>query len=35
VDFYLAGGNLRSEPSIITKLNKKGEVDFIRGTIKK
>ncbi len=35
MDFYLAGGNLRSEPSIIIKLNKKGEVDFIRGTIKK
>lgn len=35
VDFYMSGGTLKSEPSIIIKINKKGEIEFVRGTIKR
>jgi len=34
VDFYIAGGNLESEPSTLLKVNKKGEIEILRGKIK-
>lgn len=34
VDFYMPGGTLKSEPSVLIKLNKKGGVKVLRGTIK-
>lgn len=35
VDFYLPGGTLKGKPSILIKLNKNGEMEVLRGTIKK
>jgi len=34
VDFYLSGGTLKSKPSILIKINKKGEIEVLRGRIK-
>jgi L-threonylcarbamoyladenylate synthase len=34
VDFYLSGGTLKSQPSILIKINKKGEIEVLRGRIK-
>ena len=34
VDFYLAGGKLKSEPSTLIKINKIGEIEVLRGNIK-
>jgi len=33
-DFYLSGGELKGEPSILVKLNKKGKIKILRGKIK-
>jgi L-threonylcarbamoyladenylate synthase len=30
VDFYLAGGNLKGNPSKLIKINKKGEIEILR-----
>jgi len=35
VDFYLSGGTLKSKPSALIKLNKKGRIKILRGIIKK
>ena len=35
VDFYLAGGTLKGEPSTLIKLNNKGEIELLRGILKK
>ena len=35
VDFYLSGGTLKSKPSILIKINKKGEMQTLRGILKK
>ena len=35
IDFYLSGGTLKREPSVLMKLNKRGEVKIIRGIISK
>ncbi len=35
VDFYLPGGTLKGESSILIKINKKGEIEVLRGIIKK
>ena len=35
VDFYLAGGNLKSKPSKLIKIEKNGEIKILRGIIKK
>ena len=34
VDFYLPGGTLKSEPSALIKIDDKGEIKVLRGTIK-
>jgi L-threonylcarbamoyladenylate synthase len=34
VDFYVAGGTLKGEPSVLIKINNKGEIKVLRGTIK-
>jgi L-threonylcarbamoyladenylate synthase len=34
VDFYMAGGTLKSKPSTILKINKSGEVEVLRGILK-
>ena len=33
VDFYLSGGTLKSKPSTLIKINKKGEIEVLRGKI--
>jgi len=33
VDFYFAGGNLKSEPSTLIKINKMGEIKVLRGKL--
>ncbi len=33
VDFYLAGGSLKSEPSTLIEINKDGEVGVLRGIL--
>ncbi|MFA6524143.1 MAG: Sua5/YciO/YrdC/YwlC family protein [Candidatus Paceibacterota bacterium] len=33
VDFYLSGGTLKSKPSTLIKINKKGEIEVLRGNI--
>ena len=35
VDFYLSGGTLKSRPSTLIGINKKGEIKVLRGMIKK
>ena len=35
VDFYIAGGTLKGEPSTLIKLNNKGEIELLRGILKK
>ncbi|MFZ2072131.1 MAG: Sua5/YciO/YrdC/YwlC family protein [Minisyncoccia bacterium] len=35
VDFYLSGGTLKSKPSTLIKINKNGEVEVLRGILKK
>jgi len=35
VDFYLSGGTPKGKPSSLIKINKKGEIKVLRGTIKK
>lgn len=34
VDFYLAGGNLKSEPSTLIEITKNGDVGVLRGILK-
>lgn len=34
VDFYLAGGTLKKEPSILVRINQDGAIEFLRGIIK-
>ena len=34
VDFYLAGGTLKGEPSALIKISKNGEIKVLRGNIK-
>ena len=34
VDFYLAGGTLKSQPSTLIKINKNGEIEVLRGKLK-
>jgi len=35
VDFYVAGGILKGEPSTLIKLNNNGEIELLRGILKK
>jgi len=35
VDFYLSGGTLKSNPSTLIKINKKGGTEILRGILKK
>ena len=35
VDFYITGGTLKSKPSALIRINKKGEIEVLRGIIKK
>ena len=35
VDFYLSGKKLKSKPSIVIKVGKKGEIEILRGIIKR
>ena len=35
VDFYLSDGTLKDKPSKLIKINKKGEIEVLRDTIKK
>jgi tRNA A37 threonylcarbamoyladenosine synthetase subunit TsaC/SUA5/YrdC len=35
VDFYLSGGTIKGNPSILLEMNKSGSVKVLRGTIKK
>lgn len=35
VDFYLGGGILKSSPSTLIKINKNGEIEILRGILKK
>jgi L-threonylcarbamoyladenylate synthase len=34
IDFYLSGGSLKSKPSTLISINKKGEITALRGKIK-
>ena len=34
VNFYVAGGTLKSKPSTLIKINKNGEIQVLRGTLK-
>ncbi|MCX6753356.1 MAG: L-threonylcarbamoyladenylate synthase [Candidatus Nomurabacteria bacterium] len=34
VDFYVAGGTLKSKPSTLIKINKNGEIEVLRGKLK-
>jgi len=33
VDFYLSGGTIKSKPSALIKIGKRGEIEILRGTI--
>jgi L-threonylcarbamoyladenylate synthase len=35
VDFYLSSGTLKSKPSVLISINKKGEIKVLRGILKK
>ncbi|MES2416083.1 MAG: L-threonylcarbamoyladenylate synthase [Patescibacteria group bacterium] len=34
MDFYVAGGTLKSAPSTLLRINKNGEIEVLRGTLK-
>jgi L-threonylcarbamoyladenylate synthase len=34
VDFYLSAGTLKSEPSVLIKINNRGKIKILRGTIR-